>query len=99
MLDRTMFPFTDQRRTGQDNGKHGHVVDHLHHCTEPGLGQGLIETGTHSQRCRCCCLSPITPGKFRYFTVDDCLNMVVASKGLGHASGIDIELNSGRTSS
>jgi hypothetical protein len=35
MLDRAVLALADQRRAGQHNGEHGHVIDDLHDSPKP----------------------------------------------------------------
>ncbi|VTR66315.1 hypothetical protein DESC_480025 [Desulfosarcina cetonica] len=89
VFDGAVLAFADQGRAGQDDRKHGDVVDDLHDAAEPGAGQVGVEFHADG-------LADGRPGiaggleEIGDFGVDDAADVTRADKGLGHARCIDV---------
>ncbi len=88
-----MFPLADQRRTGEDNGQHGDIVDDRHHRAKALLLKVRIKTHPDRQLYRQHAVIPIAGDKTVYFAGDNILDVTVAGKGLTHARGVDVDLD------
>ena len=93
MLDGAVLALADQRRAGEDDGEHGHVIDDLHDRAEPRLVELGIEAYPERQIDRQLRNLAITLREGAHLVAHDGLDIAAAGESLAHARGIDVELD------
>src|SRR6516225_1582882 len=93
MLDRALLALTDERRTRQDYGQEGDLVDDLRHCREPRRLQVRVERGANDEVDRVCPLTSVLANEVLHLVGDSTLEIVGPVAGLSYRRRIDINLN------
>src|SRR5262245_25734452 len=93
MLDRALLTLADERGSGQDHGEHGEIVDDLHHRGEPARLEVRVELCAGHDLDRGAHQSLASGDELRDIVDDDVLDVGHAIEGLGHGSGIYVDLN------
>src|SRR5215470_16591878 len=93
MLDRALLALADERGSGQDYGEHGEIVDDLHHRGEPARFQVRVELCAGHDLDRRTHQPLASADELRDVVDDDALDVGHAIEGLGHGSGIYVDLN------
>ncbi len=96
MLDGAVLALADQRGAGQDDRQHGDGGDQLVDGAEPALVDLRVEPHSQRQLDRHAGGRAVAAQKLVQFTGDDRLHITAARERLGHAGGVDIELDGRR---
>ena len=93
MLDGALLALADQRRTGQDHGDHGEIVDDLHHRSEPARLQIRIELCMRNHLDQSTRQSFPSRHELGHIVDDHVLDVGHPVEGLGNRGCIDVDLN------